>query len=177
MTTEKQLEANRENGKLGGVKTEEGKAVSRYNALKHGLLSKEVLLEWESEKDLVELGKRMRAEIKPKGEVELFLTDRIIANSWRLRRLLQVETAIMEWQSEEEAGHSWTFEKGQVHGEKKLKRELLVNEDIEHVLRYEVTIERSLYKAMHELQRLQAARAGEKPSLPVAVDVDISGKD
>jgi hypothetical protein len=27
--------------------------------------------------------------------------------------------------------------------------------------RYEVTIERSLYKALHELQRLQAARDGQ----------------
>jgi hypothetical protein len=42
--------------------------------------------------------------------------------------------------------------------------------------RYETTIERSLYKALHELQRLQAARRteGEVPP-PFAVDVDVSG--
>ena len=42
--------------------------------------------------------------------------------------------------------------------------------------RYETTIWRSLYKALHELQRLQAARhtEGEVPP-PVAVDVDVSG--
>ena len=42
--------------------------------------------------------------------------------------------------------------------------------------RYETSIERSLYKALHELQRLQAARhaAGIVPP-PVAVDVDVSG--
>jgi len=41
--------------------------------------------------------------------------------------------------------------------------------------RYETTIERSLYKALHELQRLQAAReAGGSVSPPVAVDVDVS---
>ena len=60
--SQKQLEANRENAKLGGVKTEEGKAVSKYNALKHGLLSKEVLLKSEDEAPLVELGKRLRNE-------------------------------------------------------------------------------------------------------------------
>ena len=41
---------------------------------------------------------------------------------------------------------------------------------------YETTIERSLFKALHELQRLQAARGtGGNVTPPVAVDVDISG--
>lgn len=42
--------------------------------------------------------------------------------------------------------------------------------------RYETAIERSLYKALHELQRLQAARhAGTSVTPPVALDVDVSG--
>jgi hypothetical protein len=42
--------------------------------------------------------------------------------------------------------------------------------------RYEAAIERSLYKALHELQRLQAARRadGDVPP-PAAIDVDVSG--
>ena len=40
--------------------------------------------------------------------------------------------------------------------------------------RYEVTLERSLYKALHELQRLQAARDGQAVPLPVVVDVSVS---
>jgi hypothetical protein len=41
--------------------------------------------------------------------------------------------------------------------------------------RYETAIERSLYKALHELQRLQAARRadGDVPP-PAAIDVDVS---
>jgi hypothetical protein len=42
--------------------------------------------------------------------------------------------------------------------------------------RYETTIERSLYKALHELQRLQAARRADgNATPPVAIDVDVSG--
>jgi hypothetical protein len=42
--------------------------------------------------------------------------------------------------------------------------------------RYEAAIERSLYKALHELQRLQAARRADGiASPPVAIDVDVSG--
>jgi hypothetical protein len=42
--------------------------------------------------------------------------------------------------------------------------------------RYEAPIERSLYKALHELQRLQAARRadGDVPP-PADIDVDVSG--
>ena len=42
--------------------------------------------------------------------------------------------------------------------------------------RYETAIERGLYKALHELQRLQAARRadGSAPP-PAAIDVDVSG--
>jgi hypothetical protein len=42
--------------------------------------------------------------------------------------------------------------------------------------RYEAAIERSLYRALHELQRLQAARrAGGGAPPPAAIDVDVSG--
>ena len=41
--------------------------------------------------------------------------------------------------------------------------------------RYETSLERSLFRTHHELQRLQAARQGKHVPLPVAVDVDLSG--
>ncbi len=42
--------------------------------------------------------------------------------------------------------------------------------------RYETPIERSFYRAVHELQRVQAARRAEgSVAPPVAVDVDVSG--
>jgi hypothetical protein len=41
--------------------------------------------------------------------------------------------------------------------------------------RYETSMERSLYKTLHELQRLQAARQGKAVAPPLAVDIDVSG--
>lgn len=149
--SQKQLEANRQNAKLGGVKTKEGKAVSRYNALKHGLLSKEVLLKREDEQSLIELGKNLRTELKPETELELLLIDRIVANFWRLRRAMKIE-----------------------------KREVISDSgglmyDCDKFFRYEALLERGIYKAIHELQRIQATRLGEKIPAPVAIDVDVSG--
>jgi hypothetical protein len=41
--------------------------------------------------------------------------------------------------------------------------------------RYETAIERQLYRALHELERRQAARHGKDVAAPLAVDVDVSG--
>jgi len=150
-TSQKQIEANRENAKLGGVKTEEGKAVSKYNAIKHGILSQEVLLEDEDENSLIELGKKLRTDLKPETELELLLVDRVVANFWRLKRALGMEKGEVISSS----GGSLVY-------------------DADKFFRYEIMLERSIYRALHELQRIQAARAGEKPPSPIAVDVDIS---
>ncbi len=39
--------------------------------------------------------------------------------------------------------------------------------------RYEATITRSIYRVLHELQRLQAARKGAEVLAPIAVDVNV----
>ena len=43
--------------------------------------------------------------------------------------------------------------------------------------RYEAHIDRKLYKALHELQRLQAVRLGRKVSAPLAIDINVSRDD
>ena len=44
---------------------------------------------------------------------------------------------------------------------------------IDKVTRHETTYERAMYKALHELERLQKARAGEYVPVPVVADVTI----
>lgn len=173
--SQKQIAANRENGKKGGVKTEEGKEVSKYNALKHGLLSKEVLLDGEEVAILNDFGRRIRESLAPVGPLEEILVDRIISGYWRLRRAIEVEKNTMEWSREAEMT-SMHFNESDEQIRKKSVREMIDNDTIEKILRYETAIERSIFKAIHELERLQAKRGGEKVPLPIAIDVDISGE-
>lgn len=170
--SEKQLEANRENAKLGGVKTEEGKIASKYNALKHGLLSEKVLLSDENEAELVSLGKRLRQELVPDSELELILVDRITANTWRLRRAMQVEREMME---EDRINLFGGSDKKKSLGEA-LSGDFSNHDTYGKFIRYEASLERGIYKALHELQRVQAARKGESTPPPVAIDVDVSGE-
>lgn len=172
--SKKQLEANKKNAKLGGVKTAEGKAVSKYNAIKHGLLSREVLIEGESEAELVSLGKKLRSELVPETEFELVLVDRITANVWRLRRVMVIEKEMMEDDRTKEnymSGGTFLEPLG-----KALSHDFANYDTYGKLIRYEASIERGIYKALHELERLQARRNGESVPPPVAIDVDVSGE-
>jgi hypothetical protein len=103
MTSEKKAQANRQNAlKSTGLKTPEGKDAVRLNAMKHGLLCQEVLLPGEDEEALRELSEHLWTELKPVGEMENLLVDRIIASHWRLRRLGRVEAGIFAWERYEE---------------------------------------------------------------------------
>src|SRR5262245_58186565 len=163
MTSERQAETNRQNAmKSTGPRTPTGKAVVALNGMKHGLLSRESLVKGESEADLVAFGKRLRAQLAPVGELELLLVDRVVSTAWRLRRLVAVETMLFDRENEpDRAFNNYGREKMSV------------------LSRYEVTLERSLYRALHELQRLQAARDGQGVPLPevVEVEVSVSGHD
>jgi hypothetical protein len=69
--------------------------------MRHGVLSKEVLLPGEDADALQELDENLRAELRPIGELENLLGDRITA-AWRLRCLGRVEAGIFAWEQHEE---------------------------------------------------------------------------
>jgi hypothetical protein len=95
MATIKQIEANRRNAlQSTGPKTAEGKTVVALNAIKHGLLSRELLLPGEDGTDLSELAENLRAQLAPVEALESLFVDRIIAAVWRLRRLIRVEAGL-----------------------------------------------------------------------------------
>ena len=168
MTSEKKVVANRRNAlKSTGPRTPEGKAGVRLNALRHGLRSEEILLPGEDEEALQELGESLKAELQPLGELEDLLVGRIVAAYWRLRRLGRVEAGIFTWSKPalETAALGLTFIRD-ANGANAFSK----------LSRYEAGIERSLYKALHELQRLQAARhANTNVAPPAAIDVDVIG--
>jgi hypothetical protein len=181
MTSAKKAQANRHNAlKSTGPKTPEGKASVRHNALKHGLLAQEVLLPEEDEEALRELDERLRAELRPEGEMEDLLVEQIVATQWRLRRMRRVEAGVFDWESSSAARSAANslspLPEGTLMVGLSFIRDANTANAFSKLSRYETAIERSLYKALHELQRLQAARRAEgNVSPPVALDVHVSG--
>lgn len=93
----KQLAANRRNAeKSTGPKTPAGRAIAKMNAVKHGILSKEVVVRGryiqESTREFTALHQRFVAALGPVGPVEEMLVDQIVTTHWRLRRALKAES-------------------------------------------------------------------------------------
>ena len=92
-TSVKQVEANRRNAKNStGPKTPEGKHASRFNALKHGLRAREVIVPGEEDPAEFEaLLRELRDDWGPEGHTELLLVEQIGVVEWRLRRVHRAE--------------------------------------------------------------------------------------
>jgi hypothetical protein len=94
MTTLKRRETNRKNAqKSTGPKSAAGKAVVSQNARTHGLLSRNLIIDGESQEEFSELLRLLAEEFQPVGLVEHALVERVGIALWRQRRLVRAESA------------------------------------------------------------------------------------
>jgi hypothetical protein len=71
----------------------EGYGTSRFNALRHGVLSRYAVLPWEDEKEYNGLLSALVAEHKPHGPIEEHLVEELAGIVWRKRRLKLAEAS------------------------------------------------------------------------------------
>ena len=202
MTSEKQIKANRRNArKSTGPKTPEGKAIVRFNALKHGLRSENaLLLPGEDGSALGQLREHICADLMPMGELENLLVDQVVACIWKLRRLNLIEDGVLAWQyygiqaerrerearSYEKSGLDFLMGDIEITDERKREEALQLAREAREIqeseiptvglafiksqdtfsrlTRYQTMLERSLYRAIHELKELQAERKSDEDS-------------
>ncbi len=157
------LAANRANALHStGPKTDEGKARTARNALKHGLDSKEIFIAAGEQETFDQFQTNLAAEIKPEGAIEQDLFNQLLHAAWNLRRIRIQETDIHEKASA-----------------------LMINpylDDkysaaLDRLARHQVRIERTYHRALRELRSLQTNRhlanrlmlRGELPGNPPAL--------
>ena len=206
-TSKKQVAANRRNAKKStGPRTAAGKARSSLNAFTHGILSKHAFLPGEDSVQFAIFQMDLFEDLAPQGAAERLLADRVVDCAWRLRRILETQHSALRaikvlWDgglfyddfSNGIPGKS-RVSKGQWDNyQDSLKPDLigkdelsiwvtmhkaLKEQDYQSILhRYEVQYERSMYKAMNQLERMQARRRGQRVLAPVAVDISLSGTE
>ena len=92
MTSEAKLEANRRNAKKStGPRTDAGKALARYNAVRHGVLTAAPLLPGEDAAAWDRHNAGVAASLAPAGALEEALAGRVALTLWRLGRFARAE--------------------------------------------------------------------------------------
>ncbi len=118
-----------EPGVSTGPTSDNGKAISSRNAVKHNLCSKN--LTGADLEELNEIRAKLDNEWEPQTETERMLLAQMALSQWRMDRALSLELSAFDNDSLDPAA-------------------------LALALRYRTTAERSFYKALAELQRVQA---------------------
>jgi len=137
------LAANRANAKHStGPKTSEGKETSKFNAVKHGLTARYFPALIHAGSAEWELFETVRTDLydfyQPADPLEELLVEKIIIEYVRYRRLVEREQVL--------CAHN--------------RRYFL--EIVNKLARYQTAINRQLFEAMRELERLQAQRKAKE---------------
>src|SRR5260370_1583640 len=157
MSTEKQIAANRINAqKSTGPSTPEGRAAVRLNGVKHGLTAQTLVLKGESESDFTALLDSYEAEHEPATPTEEALVLQLAMATWRLRRLYHAEAGYYTYKLKDTADQAARHRLGE-------SAHLgLVTDWSQSTMatftRQEARLERTFYRALHELQRLRSLR-------------------
>lgn len=158
MTSPKQIKANRKNALASTGPSDTSK--TRFNAVKHGLFSKEIVVHGIDEQEFTRFRQSLWSDIGPVGELEELLTDRLVTCSWRWKRVIRYESAAIQEVS--------TLLPGS-----KFDGSIPRKQDHELIQRYEAHLSREFFRVLHELQRLQAGRLGKGNAVPLAVDLSV----
>jgi hypothetical protein len=146
MVSARQQAANERNAqKSTGPKTPQGKAVSRNNALRHGLRAENILLPGEEPSARATVTEAYYQEFKPVGPVEHRHVERLIAIDWRMRRIEAMETGALTWCSEPAIEA--------MINDLRMPGSLLTK-----IWRYDRQLDRSYHQTLKDLRTIQAQR-------------------
>jgi hypothetical protein len=195
MTTEKQIEANKQNAqKSTGPRTTNGKARAARNSFKHGLSSQsvDIIIDNESPRKYNNFYKALMENLAPVGPKEIILADRIINLFWKLKRVTRMETqtfCILKEKSFDNNPYIKQYRDlysrkqpipqnleevtdmieenmlGTMAVDNFASRSQNPGRVLENIQAYESKIERSLYKAQLEFQKLQFIRRQKEAQL------------
>jgi len=169
MISERQQDANRRNAaKSHGPITPEGRAAVRHNALKHGFTAAEIIVPTVEEKiDFEQFRFAFEEEYRAVGPTEEVLVEDLVIARWRLNRIRKMEPGFfaMELDRLKESKEKYfSHLDGQAHLARAIDHDAFHEDVLGKMSRYEARFERTFYKALKELQRLQALRAAVSDS-------------
>jgi hypothetical protein len=157
MATQAQIDANRLNAMNStGPRSVEGKAATRFNALKFGLDAQSLVIPGEDPAALEALTSGYHQQFHPANPLEAHFVDALIRADWTKRRLSLIEAnalkAMLREQPEDEPNPLGAAVLRDAAGPNALQK----------IFRQQNAQERAYYRALTELRRLQAERQQEE---------------
>jgi hypothetical protein len=168
--SEKRLAANRANAAHStGPTTPEGKARSAKNALRHGLLAKQILIGKESAENFQALFDILVDRFAPVDDFELGMIEELASSYWRLRRAWCLETEILETSMEKQPP------RGQIARMAAAFGELAADNRVNLLHRYEGRLHRMYQRTLQNLVLLRQFDAAYKkcknePKTPIPIN-------
>jgi hypothetical protein len=167
MATEKQFAANRQNGLKGGVKTEEGKAISRLNARKHGIFA--VALTPEDSEEVYGAEDQLIASLRPVGRVEEMLVEKPALTYLRMQRCARAEAElhVQTWKEpikQLDESRWYDLKQERRYGGRGVPfREAVFDRMVKLIDLYDARLTNQFLKLLHEIERQQRLRAAAAP--------------
>ncbi len=161
MVSQKRIQAARLNGaRSRGPLTEEGKARSSRNAIRHGLLSNCVVIGSESSESFQALFDLHLQRFAPVDEVEFGMIEEMTAAYWRLRRAWTIETHLLA------AGMEQRTEPGELARMAGAFADLASTPQLALLNRYETRLHLMYQRAFHNLLVLRNTSVRNEPKTP-----------
>ena len=149
-------ESSRLNGaKSRGAVTPEGRAKPSMNAASHGITSKTLILQNESQDQFLEMMNAYLNHLQPSSQMEIDLIADMVAARWRLRRVWRFETAMLDIEME---AQSDDFAKRFLISDEDMRGSLAFSSLVDKskgmstILRYDIHLTRTYRKALDALQ-------------------------
>ncbi len=150
--------ASKQNGaRSRGPKTEEGKRISSRNALRHGLLARNIILSNESQEVFDATLQEHLAKMAPADGVEQGAIEEMVSASWRLRRLWMMEKTLLQKALD---GRTEPTEAERLAA---AFRELAQSPELNLLDRYEARLHRMYQRSLHNLLILREFEAVDSP--------------
>jgi hypothetical protein len=176
MSSLRRIAASRANGRLSqGPKTPAGKQRSSLNAIRHGLLSKVVVLSNERGEGFDKLLEAYVDRFGPVDPVEFGLIEEMAASWWRIRRAWAIEKSLLESGLERHEGEDDVVRIAAAF------RELAATPDLAGVHRYETRLHKMYQRSLHNLLLMRQAVPNEpspisghqlpEPDSPPVIDI------
>lgn len=153
------MSGTQSNNRIAKDKNAKRFLVPLKKSLKKSDLAKKLLIKGENLRQFEELRAKILSETVPLTQIENILVEKIISATWRLQRAMEVERNLLNEQNAIRDEERYTsFDE---HGRQRIrniKKVRVHSPEVQHVIQYQIELEKALQKSLSRLREEQALR-------------------